>query len=204
MNLPRSIFLLPEELARRVYDAGAVAEIFRVTRCAGFVAPAAAATHGGLADIEVAFTGWGCGALDAGVLEALPALRAIFYAGGSVKYWADDAVWERGITVASASAANAIPVAEYTVGAILFSLKCGWHYVGRHQRERRYPWPPVDAPGGADVTIGIQSLGLIGRLVCERLRPFGFKVLACDRPATRPRSAWNWFRFRSFSRAAPS
>lgn len=185
MNLPRSIILLPEDLARRVYDAKTLAEIFRTTRCAGFVAPAdAPVRRADLADVEVAFTGWGCGRIDAGVLDALPALRAIFYAGGSVKYWADETVWERGITVVSASAANAIPVAEYTVGAILFSLKCGWHYIGRHQREGRYPWPPVAAPGGAGVAIGIHSLGLIGRLVCERLRPFGFEVLACDPLAT--------------------
>jgi len=181
MNLPRSVILLPEELARRVYDAKTLAEIFRTTRCAGFAAAQAAAGRGGaLAGVEVAFTGWGCGAVDAGVLDALPGLRAIFYAGGTVKGWAGEEVWARGITVVSASAANAIPVAEYTVGAILFSLKCGWHYVGQHQRERRYPWPLVDAPGGADVKIGIYSLGLIGRLVCERLRPFGFEVLACD------------------------
>lgn len=180
MNPPRSIVLLPEEPARRVYDAKTLAEIFRTTRCAGFVAPQETAARTGLADVEVAFTGWGCGPLDASVLDALPGLRVIFYAGGSVKYWAGEEVWERGITVATATAANAIPVAEYTVGAILFSLKCGWHYIGQHQRERRYPWPLVEAPGGAGATIGIYSLGLIGRLVCERLRPFGFELLACD------------------------
>jgi len=185
MNLPRAIVLLPEDLARRVYDAKTLAEIFRTTRCAGFVAPRdTVARRGDLAEVEVAFTGWGCGRIDASMLDALPGLRVIFYAGGSVKYWADETVWERGITVVSASAANAIPVAEYTVGAILFSLKCGWHYIGRHQREGRYPWPPIAAPGGAGVTIGIYSLGLIGRLVCERLRPFGFAVLACDPLAT--------------------
>lgn len=181
MNPPRSLFLLPEPLARRVYAPETVAEIFRVTRCVGFVSPAAVSEHSdSLADVEVAFTGWGCGEIDAAVLAALPALRAIFYAGGSVKSWAGNEIWERGITVASASAANALPVAEYTVGAILFSLKCGWHYVGQHQRERRYPGPLVDAPGGAGATIGIHSLGLIGRLVCERLRPFGFTLLASD------------------------
>lgn len=185
MNPPRSIVLLPEDLARRVYDAKTLVEIFRTTRCAGFVAsPDVPLRQDALADVEVAFTGWGCGPIDASVLDALPGLRAIFYAGGTVKSWAGDAVWERGITVANAAAANAIPVAEYTVGAILFSLKCGWHYIGRHQRERRYPWPPIAAPGGAGVTIGIHSLGLIGRLVCERLRPFGFAVLACDPLAT--------------------
>ncbi len=182
---PRSVMLLPETLARNVYDDACLAEIARSTRLAGFIAADEVGGRGGdLADVEVLFTGWGCGRIDGDVLDALPRLRAIFYAGGTVKNWAGDEVWRREIIVSNAYAANAIPVAEYTVGAILFSLKCGWHCLGRQQRERRYPWPVVEAWGGFGATIGLFSLGAIGRLVCERLRPFGFELLASDPGAT--------------------
>lgn len=178
---PTSVILLTPEAARRVYDEASLASIGEHSRLVGFVAPEEIARRSSeLAEVEVVFTGWGGGRVDAGVLDRMPRLRAIFYAGGTVKSWAGDEVWERGITVSNAYAANAIPVAEYAVGAILFSLKCGWHYLGRQQREQCYPLPVIDAPGGAGVTIGILSLGLIGRLVCERLRPFAFTVLACD------------------------
>lgn len=180
-DLAASVILLTPEAARRVYDEASLADIARHSRLAGFVAPGEIGARAGeLAQVEVAFTGWGGGRVDAAVLDRMPRLRAIFYAGGTVKSWAGDEIWARGIAVSNAYAANAIPVAEYTVGAILFSLKCGWHYVSRQQRGHGYPPPLADAPGGAGTTIGILSLGLIGRLVCERLRPFALRLLACD------------------------
>ena len=56
-------------------------------------------------------------------LEAAPALKAVFYAAGSVKGFVTEAAWKRDIIVCSAWAANGIPVAEYSFGTILLSLK---------------------------------------------------------------------------------
>ena len=71
-----------------------------------------------LADIEVLLTSWGCPRLDADLLARAPALRMVAYAAGTVKPIVSDALWERGIKVSSAAAANAIPVAEYALSLI--------------------------------------------------------------------------------------
>lgn len=81
-----------------------------------------------LEEAEVIFSGWGAPKLDEKFLAAAPNLKAFFYAAGSLKGIVTDHCWERNITVSSAYAANAIPVAEYTLSQILFSLKHGWHY----------------------------------------------------------------------------
>ncbi|MFD8812384.1 hydroxyacid dehydrogenase, partial [Streptomyces sp. NPDC059627] len=68
-----------------------------------------------LARTEVLVTGWGCPVLDAAALDAAPKLRAVLHAAGSVKGFTTPEVWRRGIAVSSAAAANALPVAEYTL-----------------------------------------------------------------------------------------
>src|SRR6476659_3186947 len=65
--------------------------------------------------VEVLFTGWGAPVVDADFLAAAPNLKVIFYAAGSVAGWMTPEVWKRGIRVSSAYAANAVPVAEYTL-----------------------------------------------------------------------------------------
>ena len=52
-----------------------------------------------------------------------PRLRLFAYAAGTVKWQVTDAVWDHGIVVTSAAAANAVPVAEYTVAMVLLANK---------------------------------------------------------------------------------
>ena len=54
---------------------------------------------------------------------ARPRLRAIIHAAGTVKGHVDPLCFERGIRVTSAAAANAVPVAEFTLAAILLAGK---------------------------------------------------------------------------------
>jgi len=137
-----------------------------------------------LAEAEVVFSGWGAPVMDEAFLEAAPKLRAVFYGAGSVRYFVTEALWERGILVTSAYAANAVPVSEYTLAAILFSLKHGWRFSGFVRREGRYPAERTGFPGAYGSTVGIVSLGMIGCLVCERLRPLDLGVVAHDPHAT--------------------
>ena len=76
-----------------------------------------------LAEAEVLVGHWGCPTLTPEVLDLAPRLRVFAYAAGTVKWQVTDAVWERGIIVTSAAAANAVPVAEYTVAMILLANK---------------------------------------------------------------------------------
>lgn len=134
-----------------------------------------------LREVEVLFTGWGAPALDAGLLSRLPRLRAVFHGAGSLRSLVTDACWERGLVFVSAAAFNAVPVVEFTLGAILLSFKRVWHH-SRYVRERRSYEPlralPISTGFGA--TVGLLSLGLIGRGVAERLRSHDVRVLAHD------------------------
>ncbi|MBN1284880.1 MAG: hydroxyacid dehydrogenase [Anaerolineae bacterium] len=133
-----------------------------------------------LRDADVIFSGWGGPYLDQAFLDAAPALKVVFYGAGSVKYMLTDAFWERDILITSAAAANAVPVMEYTLAQIFFCLKSGWRYAYNIKREARHIHREFPVCGAYGATVGIISLGLIGRLVCERLRPFDLKLIAYD------------------------
>ena len=74
-------------------------------------------------DVEVLITGWGAAPVGPAELDRMPALRAIFHSGGTVRSMLSREVWDRGILVTTASAANALPVAEFTLASILFTGK---------------------------------------------------------------------------------
>jgi phosphoglycerate dehydrogenase-like enzyme len=132
-----------------------------------------------LGQASVIFSGWGGPVLDEAFLEAAPRLKAVFYAAGSVSPVITDSAWERGVLVSSAYAANAVPVAEYTLATILFSLKHGWRLARQTREQKRFPGRD-GAPGAYGSTVGLVSLGMIGRTVLKLLKPFDLKVLAYD------------------------
>lgn len=132
-----------------------------------------------LQEVDLLLSGWGAPLIDAALLAHAPRLRAIFYGGGSIRGFVTDAMWERGIVVSSGQAMNAIPVAEYTLAAILFSLKHVWRLADRMRQERRIPTRDA-VPGVYGATVGIIGMGLIGRLVRELLRPIAVRVNAYD------------------------
>ena len=132
-----------------------------------------------LGEVEVILSGWGMPVVDDAFLSWAPRLRAIFYGAGSVRGFTTEALWERGVRIASAQAGNAGPVADYTLAVILFALKHGWHLASQARLQQRFP-TREGVPGIYGATVGIISLGMVGRLVCERLRPFEVRLLACD------------------------
>lgn len=135
-----------------------------------------------LARAEVLFTGWGCPPLDEAALRRMPRLRAVVHAAGSVKHHVTAACWERGLLVSSAAAANAVPVAEYTLAAILFANKRVLESAHAYRAARgpvdllrRYP-----EVGNYRRTVGLVGASRIGRRVLELLRPFDLRVLVND------------------------
>jgi len=132
---------------------------------------------------EVLLSGWGCPRIDAAVLARAPRLRAIVHAAGTVKGHVDEAAWTRGVRVSSAAAANAVPVAEYTLAAILLASKRAFRLQRLYREVRGFRlWPrEVPAPlGSLGRTVGIVGASRIGRLVLEWLRPFDFTRLVAD------------------------
>lgn len=131
-----------------------------------------------LRDVDVILSTWNGPKIDAEFLEAAPNLKAVFYGAGSIKGIMSDAAWERGIRITSAYAANAVPVAEFTLSQILFCLKDGWQLSRRaHQGEQEIWLGSKVVPGAYRTKVGIISLGMIGKKVCELLKPFDVQVL---------------------------
>lgn len=131
---------------------------------------------------DVLLTGWGCASIDAAVLAQAPRLQAVVHAAGTVKGHVTEACWERGLLVSSAAAANAVPVAEYTLAAILFANKKLFRLQRLYREIRAFRWWPAEAAGLGNYhkTIGIVGASQVGRKVIELLAPFDFTVLVYD------------------------
>jgi phosphoglycerate dehydrogenase-like enzyme len=136
-----------------------------------------------LADAEVLVTGWGCPPIDVRALTAAPRLRAVVHTAGSVKGIVTEACWQRDIQVASAAAANAVPVAEYTVAAILFANKRVLNARDEYARlrDQAADWHArlADA-GNYHRRVGIVGASRIGRRVIALLRGFDLQILLSD------------------------
>lgn len=139
-----------------------------------------------LADVDVLVTGWGCPPVTAAVLDAAPQLKLVAHSAGSVKSFLGPETWQRGITVTTADAANARPVAEYTIAMILLSGKKLLAQVADARREQGDRADAVSElrrrtdVGNYGSTVGIVGASLVGRRVLELLRPFDLRVLLYD------------------------
>ena len=132
-----------------------------------------------LAGVEAIFSGWGMARLDEDFLSASPNLRIVFYGAGSIRYFATEAAWDRGITICSAWAANAVPVTEFTLAQIILGLKRVWHHALAIKQAQAWV-NKVSVAGAYGSTVGLISLGMIGRMVAERLRALDVDVIAYD------------------------
>ena len=132
-----------------------------------------------LQDVEVIMSSWGAPVLDEAFLAYAPNLKIIFYGAGSIRYFVTDASWQRGIRVSSAYRLNAVAVTEYALATILLSLKRFWHYAQVVKKERYFSKERI-LPGNYGSTVGLVSLGSVGRGVLERLKHHEHQVIAYD------------------------
>jgi phosphoglycerate dehydrogenase-like enzyme len=125
-----------------------------------------------LAEAEVLLTSWGTPELSAERLDAAPRLRAVFHCAGSVRSIVSEEVWRRGILMTSAAGANATPVAEYTLAAVIFAGKKA-HVLAAESRLEPVGWDAVvdrEDLSNQGRTIGIIGFSRTGRRVVELLR----------------------------------
>lgn len=130
-----------------------------------------------LSEAEYIFSGWKSPRYDADFLAAAPRLRAIFYAAGSVRYCTSDVFWASGIPITSAYAANAVPVAEYTVAVSLLAMKQFWRRADLARRGEGWGDHTRPIPGAFRATVGLVSFGMIARRVAEMLAAHDVRVL---------------------------
>ena len=145
-----------------------------------------------LESLGVLITGWDAPVIGPAELDTMPRLRAILHAAGSVKGYLGPEVWARGILVTTAADANARPVAEYTLAAILLAGKDVPALAASFARDPAFRVIPGSQDGhdGHDIgnygrTVGIIGASRVGRQVIELLGAFDFRVRLYD-PHVRP------------------
>ena len=133
-----------------------------------------------LEDVEVLFGTWGFPTFEEKHFRAMPNLKAVFYAAGNVKAFAEPLV-ERDVVLVSAWAANAIPVAEMCLSQILLSLR-GYFRTVRQYRERQTLAAAKDfwRPGVNGEVIGLIGMGFIGTRLRHLLKDYPLRVIAHD------------------------
>jgi len=133
-------------------------------------------------DVEYIFSTWGIPAMNIDEIQKyFPSLRAVFYAAGSVKGFAQPFL-NCGVKIFSAWVANAVPVAEYTLAQILLANKnfysCSrFASVGDMATSRKIAGEIV---GNYYSKIGIIGVGAIGSRVIEYLKHHDVEIFVYD------------------------
>lgn len=141
------------------------------------------------AKVEILITSWGCPRLRAEVVDRFPRLRLVAHLAGSVKGFVDEEIWRRGIQVTNAVAAQAVPVAEFTLAAALFANKRVFQLRDAYRQHRmlRDDSPLWKAWRGRGVElgnyrkhVGVVGASHVGRKVIELARPLDLTLLVYD------------------------
>lgn len=132
-----------------------------------------------LAALEVIFATWGMPNLREDQLARLPHLKAVFYAAGNVKAFAQQLVGHD-IVLVSAWGINAIPVAEMCLSQILLSLRGYFRSVRQYREQKSAEAKSFRRPGVLGETVGLIGMGKIGTRLRELLRDYPLEVVAYD------------------------
>lgn len=161
-------------MSREVYDAQFdSARIDRLRTLAAVPDPVFAddlddpALAARLAEVEVLLTGWGAPQLTAERLDRMPRLRAMLHCAGSIRPHVTAEFWRRGIRAAAVAEVNAIPVAEFTLAAIILAGKKA-PFIAADPESRRRNSMQADRfgeLGNFARTIGVVGFSRIGRRV---------------------------------------
>lgn len=159
---------------------GRICDVMSTEPLREFASPAARHI---LAQVDILVSGWGCPHISADALAAAPNLKLVAHAAGTVKSLIDRVAYERGVVVTNAVDANAVPVAEFTLAAIIMANKhvLAFRDLYRADRQRGSSHALMDEPiGNYRRTIGIVGASRIGRKVIALLRQLDCDVLLYD------------------------
>ena len=134
-----------------------------------------------LCEVEVLFSTWGMPELSEQQISTyFKNVKALFYGAGSVQLFARPFL-KSGIELFSAWAANAVPVAEFTVAQIILANKGYFRTFHRYTNET---WENKDKRrdivGNYGNCVGLVGIGMIGSLVAKMLKEYDMPVLAYD------------------------
>jgi phosphoglycerate dehydrogenase-like enzyme len=133
-----------------------------------------------LRDLEVIFSTWGMPVLGDEEVALLPSLKCLFYAAGATRGFRAPFL-RAGVRVVSATAANAVPVAEFCLGQILLAV-AGWQRNSREARDpaSAHPLSGFRGPGAYGEVVALLGNGAISRKLQELLEPFSLRRIVVD------------------------
>lgn len=180
-SVPVVVAVVPEALFAEFFspaDAerlGAAAE-----RLGGSFVRVDSLTDAPLDAVRVVITSWGIGPFDAAVLSSLPALELVAHTGASVKAFATEELFDRGVRVTQAGAGMARSVAEVSLA---FTLALLHRVPEMHNGLRDGGWydPAVGAQHEIlDAPIAVIGASRTGRAYLELIRAVGARPLLVD------------------------
>lgn len=133
-------------------------------------------------DTEYLFSTWGMPEFSEYEIRTyFPNLKCVFYAAGSVQEFARPFL-KCGVKVFSAWAANAVPVAEYTVAQIILANK-GFYatsFLSKNKKHKISKDLSGKYLGNYGAKVGIVGAGMIGKLVIQMLKAYNLEVVTYD------------------------
>ncbi len=116
------------------------------------------------------------------LFDAAPKLKYILSCRGGLENIDLNAAHQRGVKILHCPAHNAYAVAEFTIGLIIVESR---NIIRSHMGLKDGIWiekydNSAAIPELRSSTVGIIGYGTIGRLVAERLKPFGAHIVAHD------------------------
>jgi len=179
-----AIWMRPPGLAEHIFGSGLSVLRETVPRQSAVVLTdlASDAARAVLARTDVLITGWGIPPLSTADLASAPALRAVLHAGGQASSVLPASAWDLGLLIGNAGAANAVPVAEYSVAMILLVGAAAFQArdIYRLRRSVIDREAEFSDAGNYGCVIGIVGASRIGRLVIRMLRSRDVDVIVYD------------------------
>ena len=128
-----------------------------------------------LGEIEAVFSTWGMPTLEEEQIDQLKSLKAVFYAAGATPF--RKPYVERGVTVCSATRANALPVAEFVLMQIMLcATNFLRHIDGCKSREDMDQQWCNKGRGAYGAKVSLLGKGSIAKHLLELLEKFNFDV----------------------------
>lgn len=119
------------------------------------------------------------------IRNAFPSLKAVFYAAGTVKYFAEPFL-KAGVRVFSSAKANGIPVAEFVAAQIVLANK-GYFQAQKANKSFLWRWAFKKAKTYADnrvgnygAKVGLIGCGSVGSEVVRLLEPYHLDIYIHD------------------------
>ena len=138
----------------------------------------------------VCVTSWGSTPLDEELLAVCPDLKILIHAAGSVKPVVSDALWEKGVRVASSAPMLSMGVSETALG---FTISASKNFYNLNANLHNGLWKEgkENIRELYELTVGVISGGWAGRHYIELLAPFNVDILLYD-PFISDETAASW------------